>query len=98
MGLCMDSFEEKRRVASGTKPSLLSLVLSSVCDHRSVTSSLPKGVSASLASSKCRSPKGIPTMVMQSSTPNKRSEEHTSELQSRQYLVCRLLLEKKNKN
>src|SRR3712207_7867349 len=25
-----------------------------------------------------------------------RSEEHTSELQSRQYLVCRLLLEKKN--
>src|SRR3712207_7055257 len=27
-----------------------------------------------------------------------RSEEHTSELQSRQYLVCRLLLEKKNLN
>src|SRR3712207_8678979 len=27
---------------------------------------------------------------------NVRSEEHTSELQSRQYLVCRLLLEKKN--
>src|SRR3712207_7264362 len=29
--------------------------------------------------------------------PGKRSEEHTSELQSRQYLVCRLLLEKKKK-
>src|SRR3712207_8283297 len=28
--------------------------------------------------------------------PDGRSEEHTSELQSRQYLVCRLLLEKKN--
>src|SRR3712207_7790642 len=28
---------------------------------------------------------------------SKRSEEHTSELQSRQYLVCRLLLEKKKK-
>src|SRR3712207_6950685 len=27
--------------------------------------------------------------------PDMRSEEHTSELQSRQYLVCRLLLEKK---
>src|SRR3712207_7218526 len=27
--------------------------------------------------------------------PTARSEEHTSELQSRQYLVCRLLLEKK---
>src|SRR3712207_8518027 len=28
----------------------------------------------------------------------RRSEEHTSELQSRQYLVCRLLLEKKKYN
>src|SRR3712207_7214763 len=31
------------------------------------------------------------------SSRGRRSEEHTSELQSRQYLVCRLLLEKKNK-
>src|SRR3712207_8266637 len=31
-------------------------------------------------------------------TKTMRSEEHTSELQSRQYLVCRLLLEKKKKN
>src|SRR3712207_8609323 len=48
-----------------------------------------------------------PTVVVQptvvtsppvvSSAP-RRSEEHTSELQSRQYLVCRLLLEKKNKH
>src|SRR3712207_6962061 len=30
-------------------------------------------------------------------TERTRSEEHTSELQSRQYLVCRLLLEKKKK-
>src|SRR3712207_8334764 len=30
-----------------------------------------------------------------SGPPRRRSEEHTSELQSRQYLVCRLLLEKK---
>src|SRR3712207_8710801 len=29
---------------------------------------------------------------------HRRSEEHTSELQSRQYLVCRLLLEKKKQN
>src|SRR3712207_7047505 len=35
-----------------------------------------------------RSPAGRPDRL--------RSEEHTSELQSRQYLVCRLLLEKKN--
>src|SRR3712207_7434895 len=32
-----------------------------------------------------------------SDTLHARSEEHTSELQSRQYLVCRLLLEKKKK-
>src|SRR5947209_15535448 len=31
-------------------------------------------------------------------SPLFRSEEHTSELQSRQYLVCRLLLEKKKEN
>src|SRR3712207_8296895 len=31
-------------------------------------------------------------------TVSRRSEEHTSELQSRQYLVCRLLLEKKKLN
>src|SRR3712207_6853218 len=35
---------------------------------------------------------------MRASTKDIRSEEHTSELQSRQYLVCRLLLEKKKEN
>src|SRR3712207_8755952 len=37
------------------------------------------------------------TSTSRRSSERKRSEEHTSELQSRQYLVCRLLLEKKNK-
>src|SRR3712207_8010819 len=36
------------------------------------------------------------TFRRQAPAPCRRSEEHTSELQSRQYLVCRLLLEKKN--
>src|SRR3712207_9549549 len=35
--------------------------------------------------------------VLKFSSFEERSEEHTSELQSRQYLVCRLLLEKKKK-
>src|SRR3712207_7259764 len=39
-----------------------------------------------------RSGSAPPTAI----TGTSRSEEHTSELQSRQYLVCRLLLEKKN--
>src|SRR3712207_532000 len=38
-----------------------------------------------------------PDTIIGSLHINVRSEEHTSELQSRQYLVCRLLLEKKNK-
>src|SRR3712207_8666319 len=40
--------------------------------------------------------KGVKHLVLaRRSSKNHRSEEHTSELQSRQYLVCRLLLEKK---
>src|SRR3712207_9063518 len=40
---------------------------------------------------RCCPPPGCPSEICRSL----RSEEHTSELQSRQYLVCRLLLEKK---
>src|SRR5690625_5667148 len=36
--------------------------------------------------------------LMTGKRKNRRSEEHTSELQSRGHLVCRLLLEKKKKN
>src|SRR2546425_4243549 len=48
------------------------------------------------------SPKGLLTLLLAiiisaPSHANKRSEEHTSELQSLAYLVCRLLLEKKKK-
>src|SRR5215510_16284182 len=46
------------------------------------------------ASSGCSRPSAAPA---RSSRPS-RSEEHTSELQSRGHLVCRLLLEKKKKN
>src|SRR5258707_9215251 len=38
-----------------------------------------------------------PGQVLRLQRKGNRSEEHTSELQSRQYLVCRLLLEKKKK-
>src|SRR5690625_6249597 len=39
---------------------------------------------------------GTVTPLPQLGNPKPRSEEHTSELQSRGHLVCRLLLEKKN--
>src|SRR3712207_7774849 len=38
----------------------------------------------------------VPELTTRTHVIGERSEEHTSELQSRQYLVCRLLLEKKN--
>src|SRR3712207_8951199 len=49
-----------------------------------------------LASRRQRGARGAPCTPAAPPRP-RRSEEHTSELQSRQYLVCRLLLEKKNK-
>src|SRR3712207_7117487 len=42
-------------------------------------------------------PRRAPRCPTHQRCPPPRSEEHTSELQSRQYLVCRLLLEKKKK-
>src|SRR3712207_7962596 len=42
-------------------------------------------------------PTATPALPSTQTDCDPRSEEHTSELQSRQYLVCRLLLEKKKK-
>src|SRR3712207_6941921 len=59
---------------------------------------LDRYVEAAAAISKVvgeRKPLGLITLGASSAQLEKRSEEHTSELQSRQYLVCRLLLEKK---
>src|SRR3712207_8500880 len=53
-----------------------------------------------VAAGSARGTRAVPgterTTVAVVATVVRRSEEHTSELQSRQYLVCRLLLEKKN--
>src|SRR3712207_7978083 len=45
-----------------------------------------------ISSRRARSGRATRTVI------SSRSEEHTSELQSRQYLVCRLLVEKKNQH
>src|SRR3712207_7502102 len=47
-----------------------------------------------LSRGRCSLTKGL-RFMFHSPLQSSRSEEHTSELQSRQYLVCRLLLEKK---
>src|SRR3712207_8586991 len=54
---------------------------------------IPGGHKRGLKSRWLRSPDGPMKFEVYDAEP--RSEEHTSELQSRQYLVCRLLLEKK---
>src|SRR3712207_7693925 len=67
----------------------------------SLRDALPISRSPSRPSTGC-SPRSTPTTAPAPPSPpaascrgSSRSEEHTSELQSRQYLVCRLLLEKK---
>src|SRR3712207_7619099 len=61
--------------------------------HRSLP---PSTTTSSPTAARNRTPT-LPTPPAWAKGPTgSRSEEHTSELQSRQYLVCRLLLEKKN--
>src|SRR3712207_7829834 len=67
-------------------------------DHSSVDSS-PRPIAASHVLHRLLVPRHPPCALSNLTTKMlaSRSEEHTSELQSRQYLVCRLLLEKKKK-
>src|SRR5690606_41944555 len=70
-------------------------------------SSIPKGSSSSSRRGESAKARAMPTrwrmpldisaasLSFASARPTRRSEEHTSELQSRENLVCRLLLEKK---
>src|SRR3712207_8263769 len=73
----------RKRLASS--PSVLSMRRDKNISHSASTASPWK------AATSIRSASTAPLAVY------RRSEEHTSELQSRQYLVCRLLLEKKKK-
>src|SRR3712207_7435924 len=61
--------------------------------HR--VSSLPQRVCRPIAMAIVLIGRTLRMMLSSVSEAPSRSEEHTSELQSRQYLVCRLLLEKK---
>src|SRR5688572_31233058 len=55
-------------------------------------------LSSTVAPRSAASRRAAPTRSAPTSAPNRRSEEHTSELQSQSNLVCRLLLEKKYVN
>src|SRR3712207_7142489 len=65
--------------------------------HRSKIAVLSHNPDVS-AKGACIGPMGQRVRAVMHELNEERSEEHTSELQSRQYLVCRLLLEKKKKH
>src|SRR3712207_8313954 len=73
----------------------------SVCVKQRPASSRTAAAAATNGSAACGRPTAAATSAKPSSDQERpqrkssRSEEHTSELQSRQYLVCRLLLETK---
>src|SRR3712207_8406270 len=73
-----------------TKTRVLPVVLTQMTGERVLVSTLYASASGVMP--------GQVRSISYSSSSMVRSEEHTSELQSRQYLVCRLLLEKKKKN
>src|SRR2546422_7327452 len=73
--------------------------VSPLAKYRWMTSSVKPGV-VQMEVSRCRRPAVTPASSSSSRRAHaagSRSEEHTSELQSRLHLVCRLLLEKKKK-
>src|SRR3712207_8038030 len=75
------------------------LPISTSCSRTSTSAAGPRST-ASRSSSTRRTPAWAGRTRASSTRTSRRSprsEEHTSELQSRQYLVCRLLLEKKKK-
>src|SRR2546422_8404544 len=64
---------------------------------RRITASPCATAAALVSASEARGPSSLPREGEPCPTSRMRSEEHTSELQSRLHLVCRLLLEKKKK-
>src|SRR2546422_8167653 len=70
----------------------------SVIASRSSTASRSLPLSTPFSITSCRTVTFFATASLASFAASARSEEHTSELQSRLHLVCRLLLDKKKKS
>src|SRR2546422_7219829 len=73
-----------------------SLSLAPVGNHALPFQLNQRPVQKATASARIGTPGATPLVRFRLRYARKRSEEHTSELQSRLHLVCRLLLEKKN--
>src|SRR5438445_9548540 len=91
-----------RRPPSSTLFPYTTLFRSDGVGHAALVARQPEGIEPALAAADdvVRDEPAHPDhleAVVRDDRDGPRSEEHTSELQSRQYLVCRLLLEKKKK-
>src|SRR3712207_9447692 len=98
LGVIVFFFLMIRRPPRSTLFPYTTLFRSSVTAWKTTSGAAPLATSvATRRSAACSSARerSAPTACARSAVT--RSEEHTSELQSRQYLVCRLLLEKKKK-
>src|SRR3712207_8356538 len=94
-----------RRPPRSTLFPYTTLFRSGTCDRRAGSCPKRKNLHATVSETKSRAGRrviGLPSPLVEllrehraEQDRERRSEEHTSELQSRQYLVCRLLLEKK---
>src|SRR5256884_6355159 len=86
-----------RRSLAGTHGHFLAGGREGRCGDAAIAGRRPDGDSGGLAfaATWCRPARTSPPSVCGRSSACGRSEEHTSELQSRLHLVCRLLLEKK---
>src|SRR3712207_8499273 len=81
-----DALPISRPASANSRPAIIAIRIGWVAIERAICPAM-------------RSPPAPPRAISRSSVMTaKRSEEHTSELQSRQYLVCRLLLEKKKQD
>src|SRR3712207_7036180 len=87
----LDAAQEQLGTIAGQKPNIRR-AKKSIAQFK-VREGMPVGVSVTLRGERAYE---FLDRLMSIAVP--RSEEHTSELQSRQYLVCRLLLEKKKNN
>src|SRR2546422_1670451 len=90
----------RRSPRQATKSARSSVAPTSECGMRNAECGMSGGASCSGSTLPFNSAFRIPHSAIASFIPHSafRSEEHTSELQSRLHLVCRLLLEKKKKN
>src|SRR5690606_40426333 len=66
--------------------------------HKDLVFSVPSGNFGNICAGMMAHRLGLPVKHFVAATNINRSEEHTSELQSRENLVCRLLLEKKKQS